>query len=103
METENGVSYSVSGTEEGSARHAGQGRGRDWEPFELQPSIIDAVSKLCPENEADEIWRVVGHSLIEQAKDLLEEVSLCPILSWWALIGISHTPRQDFFWKFGDS
>lgn len=44
------------------------------EPFELQPSMIDVVAKLCPKNEADEIWRVVGHSLVEQATDLMEEV-----------------------------
>lgn len=48
--------------------------GLSYEPFVLQPSIIDAVTELCPEHEAEEIWRIVGHSLVEQARDLLEEV-----------------------------
>lgn len=46
----------------------------NFEPFELQPSIIDTVVDMCPEHEAEEIWRVIGHSLVEQARDLLEEV-----------------------------
>ena len=61
------------------------GRGReeaepgvhvDFEPFELQPSILDIVANLCPEHEAEEIWHVVGYSLVEQARDLLKEVGL---------------------------
>lgn len=48
--------------------------GRELEPFQLQPSIVDNISKLYSENEAEELCRVVGHSLVEQARDLLEEV-----------------------------
>ena len=44
-------------------------------PFELQPSVIDAVGTLCPKTEAEEIWRVVGDSLVEQATDLMNEVT----------------------------
>lgn len=49
-----------------------------FEPFELRPSVVDLVAKLCPEHEAEEIWRVVGHSHVEQAQDLLEEVGSTP-------------------------
>lgn len=49
-----------------------------YEPFELQPSLLDTVAAVCPEHEAEEIWRVVGPSLVEQAKDLLQEVSKSP-------------------------
>ena len=66
---------SSGGTKEGE-----EGVDMYFEPFELQPSIIDVVADMCPEREAEEIWLVVGHSLVEQARDLLEEVyseSLC--------------------------
>ena len=52
--------------------------GLTHEPFELQPSMLDLVTELCPEHEAEEIWRVVGHSLVEQARDLLDEVYRSP-------------------------
>lgn len=64
-----------SAEEERDTESGGVFAGGCLQPFVLQPSIIDVVAKLCPENEADEIWRVVGHSLVEQAKDLLEEVT----------------------------
>ena len=68
---------------ESQLAHHGRGRDEaetgmhvDFEPFELQPSILDVVANLCPEHEAEEIWHVVGYSLVEQAKDLLKEVGL---------------------------
>jgi len=92
--------------EERDAESGGEIAGESVEPFELQPSIIDVVAKLCPKNEADEIWRVVGHSLVEQAKDLLEEVGenrRISSLFWCALIGITTSCRQVLSWKFGGS
>lgn len=73
METANYTGREREEAEE-RARNVEEGTDANFEPFELQPSIIDAVAKLCPENEAEEIWRVVGHSLVEQSRDLLEEV-----------------------------
>ena len=84
-----------------------------YEPFELQPSLLDAVASLCPESEAEEIWRVVGPSLAEQAGDLLQEVRVgllshagqpdprSPTL-WCASTGTLF-PRQRFTWKYGES
>ena len=53
--------------------------GANYEPFELQPSVLEAVASLCPEHEAEEIWRIVGPSLVEQARDLLDEVRSLPV------------------------
>ena len=66
---------------EGRSPQGGE-RGDDdkYEPFELQPSVLEAVASLCPEHEAEEIWRVVGPSLVEQAKDLLDEVRVLPVM-----------------------
>ena len=65
--------------ESGRDSRGGEGLGdANCEPFELQPSVLDAVDSLCPEREAEEIWRVVGPSLVEQARDLLEEVRRSP-------------------------
>lgn len=69
MEAFHGITNAGHGVEE-----AVEAVNPNVEPFELQPSIIDAVIHMCPEHEAEEIWRVVGHSLVEQARDLLEEV-----------------------------
>ena len=82
MEMENELAHSGRGwREEAEARvHV------NFEPFELQPSIIDVVSDLCPEHEAEEIWHVVGYSLVEQARDLLKEVYTVIKLLWCALI-----------------
>ena len=46
------------------------------EAFELQPPLWELVSQLCPEKEAGEVRRILGHSLVEQACDLYEEVSV---------------------------
>lgn len=56
-----------------------QGEVANYEPFELQPSVLEAVASLCPEHEAEEIWRIVGSSLVEQARDLLDEVRSLPV------------------------
>lgn len=106
MEAAHGITNTVRGVEE-----AVEAVNQNFEPFELQPSIIDAVVDTCPEHEAEEIWRVVGHSLVEQARDLLEEVrvhlrvqcyyAICSLL-WCALLGISLY-RRKFFWRYGDS
>ena len=61
-------------SEQGEERAAETEQEDTFLPFELQPSIIDVVRTLCPKTEAEEIWRVVGDSLVEQAKDLLDEV-----------------------------
>lgn len=78
-----------------------------FEPFELQPSIIDTVVDMCPEHEAEEIWRVIGHSLVEQARDLLEEVCvLSCAVQWLGLYGAHYLElpyRREFFWRYGDS
>ena len=44
--------------------------------FELQIPLWELVSQLCPEKEAGEVRRILGHSLVEQACDLYEEVSV---------------------------
>ena len=62
---------------ETSSRGSPEGVEREdagYEPFELQPSLLDTVSDVCPAGEEEEIWRVVGPSLAEQARDLLDEV-----------------------------
>ena len=67
---------------ETSSRGSPEGVEREdassYEPFELQPSLLDTVSDVCPAGEAEEIWRVVGPSLAEQARDLLDEVHKSP-------------------------
>ena len=74
---------------ESGGRTDEEGVDVNYEPFELQPSVLEVVARLCPQHEAEEIWRVVGHSLVEQARDLLEEVR---IQSYCALV-----PMQ---WRF---
>ncbi len=44
------------------------------EAFDLPASVWELVERLCPEKEASEVKRIVGHSLVEQAADLHEEV-----------------------------
>ena len=89
--------------------------GLTHEPFELQPSMLDLVTELCPEHEAEEIWRVVGHSLVEQARDLLDEVyrALVTVYSVYdrtraaGCYGVHHLEytlcRLKFTWRYGDS
>lgn len=105
MEAEHDITNVVRGVEE-----AVEVVNQNFEPFELQPSIIDAVLNTCPEHEAEEIWRVVGHSLVEQAKDLLEEVrvlSICRVQpADWVCYGAHYLElpsRRKFFWRYGDS
>ena len=45
------------------------------EAFELQVSVWECLRELCPEKELGEVKRILGHSLVEQTKDLYEEVS----------------------------
>ena len=45
------------------------------ETFDLKPSLWKLITSVCPSNEADEIKRILGASLVEQACDLYEEVS----------------------------
>lgn len=47
---------------------------RTLEAFELTASVWSLVEEVCPEKETSEVKRIVGHSLVEQAKDLREEV-----------------------------
>lgn len=91
--------------------------GANYEPFELQPSVLEAVASLCPEHEAEEIWRIVGPSLVEQARDLLDEVRSLPvpptandgrIIRVFAVYGVHQLDyllllicRQRFTWRFG--
>lgn len=51
------------------------GREGTLEAFELQPPLWELISQLCPEKETGEVRRILGHSLVEQACDLYEEVS----------------------------
>lgn len=46
------------------------------EAFELQPSTWGLILQFCPESEAGEVKRLLGHSLVEQAGDLYEEVGI---------------------------
>lgn len=102
MEAAHDITNAVRGVKE-----AVEEVNQNFEPFELQPSIIDAVLDTCPEHEAEEIWRVVGHSLVEQAKDLLEEVRVLSTQSAdWVCYGAHYLElpfRRKFFWRYGDS
>ena len=44
------------------------------EAFELPPSVWELIKNLCPEKESNELKRMLGQSLIEEACDLLTEV-----------------------------
>jgi len=44
------------------------------EAFELQTSLWELVSQMCPTEELSEVRRILGHSLVEQACDLHDEV-----------------------------
>ena len=44
------------------------------EAFELQTSLWELVSQMCPAKELSEVMRIMGHSLVEQACDLHDEV-----------------------------
>ena len=48
----------------------------DFETLELSPSVWKLVQQNCPEEEAFEVKRIVGESLIEESCDLYSEVSL---------------------------
>lgn len=45
------------------------------EVFESLPSTWELILQHCPENEVEEVKRILGTSLVEQAVDLHEEVS----------------------------
>lgn len=47
----------------------------DLTEFELSPSVWDLILSYCPEKEASEVGRILGRSLVEQARDLQQEVS----------------------------
>ena len=47
--------------------------------FELSPSVWDLILRHCPEKEVSEVGRVLGHSLVEQARDLQQEVGLISV------------------------
>lgn len=42
--------------------------------FELSPSVWKLMLTICPPREVDEVKKVLGESLVEQACDLHEEV-----------------------------
>ena len=44
------------------------------QPYQLRASLWEAVLRLCPEREAEEVRRALGPSLVEQALDLRQEV-----------------------------
>lgn len=49
--------------------------------FELPPSVWELIKNLCPEKESNELKRMLGQSLIEEACDLLTEANL--LLDIW--------------------
>lgn len=44
------------------------------ELFELPATTWTVIQSCCPEKEANEVKRVIGHSLVEEACDLHTEV-----------------------------
>lgn len=45
------------------------------------PSTWELILEYCPENEVEEVKRILGTSLVEQAADLHDEVSINVMLS----------------------
>lgn len=52
------------------------------EAFEPQTPTWDLILKHCPESEVEEVKRILGPSLVEQAIDLQEEVSCWVGKNW---------------------
>ena len=50
--------------------------------FESFPSTWELVLDHCPENEVEEVKRILGTSLIEQAADLHDEVSISVLTTY---------------------
>ena len=46
------------------------------EGFQLEPRVWDLVQSHCPLEEAAEVRRILGSSLVEQSLDLYEEVTV---------------------------
>ena len=44
------------------------------EAFELQPSMWKLITRSCPPEEQEEVQRVLGYAIVEQACELYEEV-----------------------------
>lgn len=44
------------------------------QPYQLRASLWETVLRLCPEREAEEVRHALGTSLVEQARDLRQEV-----------------------------
>ena len=47
---------------------------RSLKAFELPSSVWKLILSMCPSREVDEVRKVLGESLVEQACDLHEEV-----------------------------
>ncbi len=72
--------------------------------FEASSSVWELILQHCPENEVEEIKRILGTSLIEQAIDLHDEVSLtgytaCYTDTWVLFLwGDKHVPLRWSVW-----
>lgn len=64
----------------------------DLETFELTPSVWKLVQQSCPEEEASEVKRIIGVSLIEESCDLYAEVSLKDAVSEDVRVGRMSLP-----------
>ena len=51
------------------------------EAFELQPSIWNLIAQSCPSEEQEEVQRILGYAIVEQARDLYDEA--CTHLEIW--------------------
>lgn len=63
------------------------------EAFELEPSVWELIQSFCPEREIGEVRRTLGASLVEQARDLHEEVN--PICVYVGLLVCSMWVRVN--------
>ena len=53
------------------------------EAFELQPSIWKLIDHYCPPEELEEVQRILGYAIVEQARDLHCEVrTIGSIIGW---------------------
>lgn len=63
------------------SQEAEETRSEEYEVFRLSPSVWALVQQNCPEEEASEMKRIIGDSLIEESCDLYSEVR-SPKLLW---------------------
>lgn len=47
--------------------------------FELQPSIWKLITQSCPSEEQEEVQRILGYAIVEQTRELYDEVRIDPL------------------------